>query len=190
MREASRSVRRAAQRGLDRLSDPRILFPAIAAILLVAIWTSTIQLSRLKRADAEHAGAVSSRELLGTYEAQVVRAFREIDQTLDLVKLWREGGHRGPILAELAGKGLLPPDLIFTESIADHDGNIVDSTDVKATKNVSGADYFVAQRDTESFFISGPMRDSGGGTLLHFSRRINDPDGSFGGIVAIAVDAS
>jgi diguanylate cyclase (GGDEF)-like protein len=176
--------------GLNRLSDPRILFPAIAGILLAAIWTSTIQLSKLRRADAEHAAAVSSRELLGTYEAQVVRAFREIDQTLSLVKLWRESGHRGPLLAQLAGKGLLLPNLVFTESIVDRDGDIVESTHGDTGKNVSGADYFVAQRDSESFFISGPLRVTGGGSLLHFSRRVNNPDGSFDGIVAIAVDAS
>ena len=190
IREALHSVRRAVPWGHNQLSDSRILFPAIAVILLAVIWTSTIQLGKLKRADAEHAAAASSRELLGTYEAQVVRAFREIDQTLSLVKLWRENGHRRAVLRELSGEGLLPPDLIFTESIADRDGNIVDTTDVEAPQNVSGADYFVAQREGESFFISAPMPVSGGGALLHFSRRVRNPDGSFGGVVAVAVDTS
>jgi diguanylate cyclase (GGDEF)-like protein len=182
--------RGAVHRELNRISDPRVLFPAIAAILLAVIWTSALQLSRLKRADAEHAAAVSSRELLGTYEAQVVRAFQEIDQTLALIKMWREGGHRGPVLKELAEKGLLPPDLIFTESVADRDGNVVDTTDVDAAKNLSDADYFVAQRGGDRFFISVPMHVPGGGALLLFSRRLNTPDGSFDGIVAIAADAS
>lgn len=64
---------------------------------------------KLKHSDAKHVAAVSSREPLGTYEAQVVRALREIDQTLKLVKFWRERdpGHRP--LAELRDKGLLPP---------------------------------------------------------------------------------
>jgi diguanylate cyclase (GGDEF)-like protein len=179
-----------SQRGLHRLSDPRIVFSGIAGILLVAIWTSTLQLTRLKRADAEHAAAVSCRELLGTYEAQVVRAFREIDQTLNLVKLLREGAHQAQILKTLADKGLLPPNLIFAESITDRDGNIVDTTDRDTTKNVSNAQYFNAQRDRERFFVSEPIAALGGGSILHFSRRINNPDGSFGGVVAIAVDAS
>jgi diguanylate cyclase (GGDEF)-like protein len=188
--DASRSERPAAQRGLNRLSDPRFLFPTIAAILLAAIWTLTLQLTKLERADAEHAAAETSRELLGTYEAQVVRAFREIDQTLNLIKLWRQSGHRVSVLTQLAGMGLLPPDLIFTESIVDRDGTIVDTTQADAVKNVSSADYFVAQRDSESFFISAPLPAAGGGSLLHFSRRLSNPDGSFDGIVAIAVDAS
>ena len=190
LQKPSRSERRAGHRGLNRLSDPRALFPTIAVILLAAIWTLTIQLCRLTRADAEHAAAVSSRELLGTYEAQVVRAFREIDQTLNLIKLWRESGHRGPVLRQLASKGLLPPDLIFTESVADRDGNIVDTTNAEDARNVASADYFLAQRDSERFFISSPTHVSGGVSLVHFSRRLNNPDESFDGVVAIAVDAS
>jgi diguanylate cyclase (GGDEF)-like protein len=187
---APQSAPLAAQRALNRISDPRILFSAITGILLAAIWTSTIQLTKLKRADAEQAAAASSRELLGTYEAQVVRALREIDQTLNLVKLWREAGHQTPILAKLADRGLLPPGLIFAESIVDRAGKIVDTTDDDAAMNVSNEQYFLAQRASESFIISQPMPVSGGGSLLHFSRRINNPDGSFDGIVAIAVDAS
>ena len=57
---------------------------------------------------------------------------------------------------------MLPPDLIFVETIVDQDGNIRDSTQPDAVKNVVGADYFVAQRHSESFFISGPMRSSRG----------------------------
>jgi diguanylate cyclase (GGDEF)-like protein len=189
-KEAAGIRRRPSYRGLNRFLDPRILFSGIAVLLLAAIWTLTIQLSRLKQADATHAAAVSTRELLGTYEAQMVRALREIDQTLNLIKLWRESGHGGPLLTKLAGKGLLPPDLIFTESIVDRDGNIVDSTQVDAVKNVAGADFFRGPHDSESLFISSPMPVPGGGSLLHFSRRLDNADGSFGGVVVIAVDAS
>src|ERR1700722_19778686 len=156
-KEAASVRRRPSYRGLNRFLDPRILFSGIAVLLLAAIWTSTIQLSKLKQADAPPAAAVSTRELLGTYEAQMVRALREIDQTLNLIKLWRESGHGGPLLTKLAGKGLLPPDLIFTESIVDRDGNVVDSTQADAVKNVAGADYFKAPRDSDSLFISSPM---------------------------------
>jgi diguanylate cyclase (GGDEF)-like protein len=188
--EAWRSERRAPHRGLHWVSDARILFPTIAVLLLAAIWTATFQLSRLTQADAAHAAAVSTRELLGTYEAQVVRAFREIDQALNLIKLWHEGGHEGALLRKLSDQGLLPPELIFTESIIDRDGNVLESTQADAAKNVASADYFLAQRATESFFISRPMRVAGGGSLLRFSRRLNNADGSFDGAVTIAVDAS
>src|ERR1700689_1669600 len=78
----------AFQRRFGRATEPQILFPLIAVFLLTVIWGTTLSLLRVRHADAEHAAAVSSRELLGTYEAQVVRALREIDQTLNLVKFW------------------------------------------------------------------------------------------------------
>src|SRR5580658_6587026 len=114
----------AFRRRLGRVTEPQILFPLIAVFLLTVVWGTTLSVLRVRHADAEHAAAVSSRELLGTYEAQVVRALREIDQTLNLVKFWpdRQAAHR--TLAELKEKGLLPPDLIFTVSIADGSGTI------------------------------------------------------------------
>jgi hypothetical protein len=45
-----------------------VLFAVIAAVVLTVVWTATIELGRLKRTDAEHVAAVSTRELLGTYE--------------------------------------------------------------------------------------------------------------------------
>jgi diguanylate cyclase (GGDEF)-like protein len=177
-------------RGVGRLTEPGILFAAIAAAILTVVWTATVELGRLRRTDAEQVAAVSTRELLGTYEAQVVRAFGDIDQTLKLVKLWSESGHRRPVLGELADKGLLPPDLIFTVSIANRDGAIVESTGADDSREVSRADYFVAQREQERFFISKPVRASDGSSLLRFSRRINTSDGTFDGAVIVAVDSS
>src|SRR5471032_2452082 len=97
---------------MARTTEPQILFPLIAVFLLAGIWGTTFGVIRVKAAAAEHAAAVSSRELLSTYEAQVVRALREIDLTLFLVGYWHERGVKNP-LAELRENGLLPPDLLF-----------------------------------------------------------------------------
>ena len=54
--------------------------------VLAMIWGTTFNLIKSERAAAERAATLSSRELAETYEAQVVRALREIDQTLKVVK--------------------------------------------------------------------------------------------------------
>src|ERR1700733_14230232 len=118
----------ALHRRLGRVTEPQILFPLIAVFLLSVIWGTTLSVLKVRRADAEHAAAVSSRELLGTYEAQVVRALGEIDQTLNLVRFWPERVSGGHTLADLKRRGLLPPDLLFTVSIADATGVIREST--------------------------------------------------------------
>lgn len=162
----------------------------IAVTLLALVWTATIELIRVKRADTEHVAAVSSQELLGTYEAQVVRALREIDQTLNLIKYWHDGDRGNRRLAELKERGLLPPDLLFVVSIADRRGAIVDSTRPPQEMNVAHRDYFRAQLERETFFVGQPSRASTGQSSLQFSRRLNTTDGAFDGVAIVSVEAS
>ena len=58
-------------RTLNRATEPPVLFPLIAVLLLAVIWGTTLGVIRVQHAAAQHAAAVSSRELLETYEAQV-----------------------------------------------------------------------------------------------------------------------
>lgn len=150
-------------RNLGRATEPQILFPLIAVFLLAVIWGTTFGVIRVKISAAEHAAAVSSRELLGTYEAQVVRALREIDLTLNLVKFWPErqaGRHK---LADLEDKGLLPPNLLFVVSIADREGAIVQSTRPIETQQVADQESFRKQRDTDAFVMGRLPRGLTGG---------------------------
>ena len=175
---------------LRRLAEPATLFPLLAVALLSVIWTATAELIRLNDSHAEQVAAVSCRELLGTYEAQVVRALREIDQVLNLVKYSMEGHPGRRTLAELKAKGLLPPDLLFTVSVADRGGTTVDSTREDPQPNVADKDFFQGQRESEVPFIGRPGLGPAGDRTLYFSRRVNATDGTFGGVVIVAVDAT
>jgi hypothetical protein len=128
----------AIHRRLGRVTEPQILFPAVALLLLTVIWGTTLGVVKVRHADAEHAAAASSRELLDTYEAQVMRALGEIDQTLNLVRVWPDRQMSRHTLAELKAKGLLPPDLLFTVSIADRDGVVVHSRERTQNHRRSG----------------------------------------------------
>jgi diguanylate cyclase (GGDEF)-like protein len=177
-------------RAVGRFAEPTVLFPSIAVLLLGVIWTATVELVKVSYVDAQRAAALSNRELLGTYEAQVVRALREIDQSLNLIKYWRErdGGRR--TLAELKERGLLLPDLLFTVSIADRRGAIIDSTAALTRASVAEDDFFRAQRDNDAFFAGRPLPGDADETSLQFSRRLNAADGSFDGVVIIAIGAA
>jgi diguanylate cyclase (GGDEF)-like protein len=182
-------MRDAIHRRMGRLTEPQILFPLIAAFLLTAIWGTTWNVLKVRRADAEHAAAVSSRELLGTYEAQVVRALGEIDEALNLVKDWPERGVSGHTLADLKDKGLLPPDLLFTVSIADARGAIIESTRPRALTRVADEDTYREQLHSDVFFVGQLPRGPTGNAKLQFSRRLSGPYGAFDGVVIVTVDA-
>src|ERR1700723_3334295 len=183
-------MRKAIHRRLGRATEPQILFPLIALCLLTAIWGTTLSVLKVRHADAEHAAAVSSRELLGTYEAQVVRALGQIDEALNLVKGWpdRDVGRR--TLVQLKDKGLLPPDLLFTVSIADAKGIIAASTRPIGLTSVADQDIYRQQLDSEVFFIGQLPRGPTGDAKLQFSRRLSAPNGAFDGVVIVTVDAS
>ncbi|HSZ09274.1 MAG TPA: EAL domain-containing protein [Steroidobacteraceae bacterium] len=183
-------MREALQRRLGRIAEPQILFPLIAVVLLAAMWIATAGIIRLKHTEAEHDAALLSRELLGTYEAQVVRVLREIDQTLNLVKFWHERNAMRGTLSELKDRGLLPPDLVFSVSIADRDGTIVESTRPLGGESVADQDYFRKQRDGGAILVGKLPRGATGDGKLLFSKRLNGPKGDFDGVVMVAVDAA
>lgn len=172
-----------------RATDPRFLFPFIAVVLLGVIWSATFAIIRLDDAAAANAAAALTRELLGTYEAQVVRALSEIDHTLNLVKFWPRRAPGGT-LADLKEKGLLPPDLLFVVSIADRSGAIVDSTRPLGRKNVSHEDYFRKQRDSDVFAVGRLPPGPTGDAQLTFSRRLTGSNDAFDGIAIVSVDAA
>ncbi|MGK2940314.1 MAG: putative bifunctional diguanylate cyclase/phosphodiesterase [Immundisolibacter sp.] len=191
IRKVFASVLHTLRHGLGRSTEPVVLFPIITLLVLGVLWITTASMIRLEYANARAAAIASTRELTETYEAQIVRALREIDRTLKFVAYAHESKDLDSVLVELGEKTLLLPDFLFTVSVADADGNIRSSTRQDGPATVAGADYFEAQREQAVFSAGAPQPhpDSQDWTLT-FSRRLDQPDGSFGGAVIISVDAS
>jgi diguanylate cyclase (GGDEF)-like protein len=175
---------------LSRLTEPDILFPALTVLVLGVIWTGTLNLIRVERADSAKTSAAATLELLGTYEAQIVRALREIDQTLMFVKYVCETKGASAALSDLKARGLLPPDLLFVVAVVDTDGRLVAST--RPTEAPSSADPSFRQRlHSEALWIDKPRKvDTSAEWTLQFGRAVHAADGSVAGAVLIAVDAS
>lgn len=191
LNEASRRLLQALRHGLSRGTEPAVLFPGLAILLLGVLWVATVSLIRLEYAGARAAAVATAREATETYEAQIVRAVREIDRTLKWVAYAYASERSASVLAGLATQGLLLPDFLFTVSIADADGNIRASTRAGAGANIAGRDYFEAQRAQTVLAVGAPQPNPHARDwTLSFSRRIEHSDGGFAGVVVISVDAS
>ena len=178
------------RRTLGRLAEPYVLFPLTALLLLTVIWGATWNLISSERTGAERAAANSTMELAETYEAQAVRALREIDQSLKLIKYAYEQNGGNVSLPALKQRALLPPDLVFAVSIADRTGKIVASTHAIKLKNVSEKNYFRAQLEGDRLAFGRP--EAGGAdreSNLHFSHRLDDVGGHFAGVAIVTVAA-
>src|SRR5690606_27682883 len=74
------------KRWFGRATEPVVLFPLFAVLVLGLIWGTTLNLITVERNNAEKAALVSSQEIVETYEAQVMRTLSGIEQTLKFVK--------------------------------------------------------------------------------------------------------
>jgi len=174
-----------------KMTEPHFLFPAVTVIVLGVIWATTLTLVRIDHAASRAAAIVATREIAETYEAQVARSVREIDQTLKFIKHACRADHGFRVLGRLKAEGLLPPELVFAVSIADAQGNIVDSIKPVMIRNVADRDYFRIARTSGDLVVGRPRRSSPSDEWhLRFVRRLDAPDGRFAGVVMVAVDSA
>lgn len=171
--------------------EAHLVLPVIVAVLIAVIWVASSTLADVERAAAERDAVMSTRDLLGTYEAQVVRALREIDQTLRLVKYSYELQSQHT-LADLKSRSLLPPDLLFAVSVVDRQGQVIASTRPPAGSSLAAEGYFnsLRQNNDDVLEIARPSPGATADRQLQFARRVNAPDGTFAGIVLVSVDAA
>ncbi len=195
-RVARRSVRSRLQAAFSRATEPHVLFPLIALLLLSIIWATTIRIIEVEKTAAQSAAVASARDLLATYEAQVVRALREIDQTLKVVQYAAATKGNEQALADLQSHSLLPPNLLFVVSLIDAGGAVVASTDATHRDRVMDQALIAGWRDRsaaadQELWVDRPALDARSGAWrLRFGRRLAGRDGTFAGIVTVTVDAA
>ncbi|MEP9322068.1 diguanylate cyclase [Paraburkholderia phymatum] len=167
----------------------------IAALVMVGLCALVLYEGRL---DALERARSTSGNLALIAERDIERNFELYELSLQAVV---DGMNRNDVMA-------LPPrlrnDVLFDRAanakylgsvlVLDEAGNIVmDSADVKPRRG-SFADrpYFTVQRDhpETGLYISDPYasRLRGGAASIALSRRLSHPDGSFAGVVMIAVN--
>jgi diguanylate cyclase (GGDEF)-like protein len=159
------------------------------------IWSATFNLIRVERNNAMTASAAATLELVNIYEAQVVRALSEIDQTLKLVKFVYET--KGPgtqganaALSELKARALLPPDLLFVMSILDTEGKVIASTRPTEAQTVAEPEMMLALHG-DTLWVNRPRRGTAPDQwTLQFGRELSAANGSPAGAVLLEVDAA
>ncbi|WP_458132028.1 ATP-binding protein [Pseudomonas sp. R3-41] len=179
------------RRFFDQAKEAYILFPLLAALLLLVVWSATLYLIKVEHLRAQQSAATASLEMGATYEAQMLRAIHEIDQTLKLVKYTFETEDEPNPLRRLQERALLPPALVFDVSVVNPDGRFVASTRVNDRENIADPDEQQTLRHSDSLSISHPWKSPiTGEWRLRFSRRLDAADGRLSGIARVEVDAA
>ncbi len=172
-----------------RLTHPAWLFPILGVVALAVLWTTTLHLIRVERENARLSALSTSQELLETYEAQVVRTMREIDQALKGIQYtFRLHGDKETLLDELNDMRLLPPDLLFPVSLANPEGEVVAANGEPSRAILDPA--LVERVRASDGMVELPARRFEDDWRLAFARRLTRADGSFGGVAVVEVDAA
>ena len=193
---AKRGVGARLVAAFGRVGHPLVLFPLVTLLILGIIWGATIRQINVEHDTARRAAVAFTRELLGTYEAQVLRAMREIDQALKVVQYAAETKGSTLALAELQERALLPPNLVFVVSLVDSRGRVVASSDAALADSVIDIRDLArlpyrTSAESQRLRMDQPHRDPQSHEWrLQFGRRVTAPDGSFAGFATLAVDAA
>jgi diguanylate cyclase (GGDEF)-like protein/PAS domain S-box-containing protein len=168
-----------------------IVLPCFAALLIALIGVTTLRFIDAERTSADEAARAATAELADAYAAQAQRSLATIDSALKSMKYAVNLKGQSDALSTLNQQGLTPSGLIFTVYIVDRNGIVVASNLGAEHPDLSRQSNFQFHQKTNNkvTFVSGVERgNSAGESLLAFSRRLNDTDGRFAGIVAVAVE--
>ena len=145
--------------------------------------------------DLETARASEIRQnenLVLAHEEQVIRLLKEVDQLLLLLKNQYERGGTTINLPALFADGILDARTFTYVGIIDERGDVIATGRESKPVNLADRAFFKEHQrsDSNALRIGEPVLGrSSGRWAIPLTRRFNKSDGSFGGVVDIAVDA-
>ncbi|HUL95697.1 MAG TPA: response regulator [Usitatibacter sp.] len=182
-------------RGGRRASWPRIELALVAfgIVLVAGLWVRTAI-----RIDGEHEDAINdatrqASALALAFEEHTTRNLEQIDrQLLDTTRAYLHDGNRVDLPRVAAS---IPADAVPFRDLAvvNKEGRRVLAVGGTIPGDVSTEEYFIAQRDGRSraTFVGRPSQDPRSGKwAIPVSRRIDNADGTFGGVVVATIDAA
>lgn len=164
---------------------------SVAALLILSLWAGLRYYIHFeeKKSFAD-AGKLLSN-FARTFEEHTVRTVRVLDQTTMFVKREYENQGNRLDLEKYAQEGLFLDRFYNLIAVIGEDGWVKLVNRKLPPSNVSDREHFQVhvQEDTQKLFISKPVLGrSSGKWSVQFTRRINKPDGGFGGIVVTSLD--
>jgi PAS domain S-box-containing protein len=164
-----------------------------SAMLIAIVWIVTLAHVRDERAQDVDEAVKRNANLALTLEEQTIRTLKSTNQALSLVKHEFERTGRPPDIQGLVDKGALDDTLFDRIETADPRGDVAMGYDMPRVVNVADGDFFryLAREPTNELFISTPIHERAPDRwVIRLARRLNQPDGSFAGVVFAAVNTA
>jgi len=169
---------------------PRLIWIG-AAILITTVWAGIAVYLDFEKKDSLQTAARQAEIHAKLLEEHTTRTVRVLDQTTVFVKGEFERDPRRFDLSQYARDGVFLDNFFNLIATADETGQTQQIIPARPAANIKDREHFMVHvaEDSGKLFISKPVLGrSSGKWSLQFTRRINKPDGSFGGIVVTSLD--
>jgi hypothetical protein len=164
-------------------------------LFIVLIWSQIATQLKTDKEQAIASAVQRNSNLAVSLEQYAIRTIRNADAVLQLAKKEYEERGKGIDFNELFGKGIIDTNYFNGIAIVDEAGRIVVSNlSVSDTASYEFSDrkYFRFHKThSDSLHISEPLTSRIiNKPVIVVSRRMNHPDGSFAGVVAVQIEPS
>lgn len=171
--------------------DARALLCVFVVLLTAGIWSATWWQLREARAGAIADAQRDARSMARVFDEHAVRTIEAADQAVTYLRYRYNAMGRALDIREDLRNGLNPGNLYNLFTIVDAHGDTVLSSQPFKPTNLSDREHIRVhmQRDTGGLFISKPVLGRVSKKWsIQMTRRINDADGAFKGVVVVSMD--
>ncbi|WP_159875481.1 ATP-binding protein [Aquitalea denitrificans] len=191
MKQEKRGLARLFEHGLGAL-NLEWMIPLFSLFLVAMIWSTVLWQVNTDKVRSQLEMQRQSENLVRVFEEHISRTIRAVDQSVLFLKYQYESEGNKMDIHSYLDKGIIQSQLFVGLYIIGPDG-MLQLSSVPNTKsmNLSDREHFKVHiaKDSGQLFISKPVKGRASKKWsLQFTRRINKPDGSFGGVVVVSVD--
>ena len=172
----------------------RLFLPIVSLTLLVLglLWAAVLLKAQAEEEVVIRSINTENLNLARAFEEHSVRTIKSVDQTVLFLKHQYERYGDRVDIAEYVREGMIISGLFNQLGVIDENGIYIKSNLPNQKRvDLSDREHFRVHREVDSgqLFVSKPVLGRASGKWsIQMTRRINKPDGSFGGVVVISVD--
>jgi len=162
------------------------------ASLIVLVWGAVSYQVAQEKEQVIRSINTENLNLARAFEEHTIRTIKSVDQAVLFLKFQYEKYGDKVDIAEYVREGMIISSIFNQLGVIDENGiYILSNLPGHKKVDLSDREHFKVHiaRDTNQLFISKPVLGRASGKWsIQMTRRINKPDGSFGGVVVISVD--
>jgi diguanylate cyclase (GGDEF)-like protein len=167
-----------------------VLLPVLSVLILAVLWITILERLRVEKDAALNDARLAARTEASALETHTLKTIHDVDEIARLIKFGYESSPTTFDITKYQAYGLVTADTALQVTIVDANGRVIVSTiPFSGEVNLGDREHFRVHREHADvgLFLSHPVIGRiSRQPAIQATRRINRPDGSFGGVVVVS----